>query len=117
MIGQKDIFNKLIEKATATWSDIESERKKKVGILDFVKARLADIATPAEENNVKIEIVRQTCKRLKELYPGYTGEIDEIVKPFEHHLKFDHIAVLPFKEIDSLTFRIYMNQNMLSFCG
>ncbi|MBR8536594.1 hypothetical protein KDU71_13550 [Carboxylicivirga sediminis] len=111
------ILNKLVQKATTIWSDIESERAKKIHVLNTVKDRLAAIATPHEENDVKVEIVRQTCKRLKELYPAYAKNIDEILLPFEHHLKFDHMAVLPFKQIDSLTYRIFMNQNMMGFVG
>ncbi|MBS2211663.1 hypothetical protein KEM09_09630 [Carboxylicivirga mesophila] len=109
------ILNKLVQKAATIWSDIESEKATKIHVLNTVKDRLAAIATPHEENDVKVEIVRQTCKRLKELYPAYAKNIDEILLPFEHHLKFDHMAVLPFKQIDSLTYRIFMNQNMMGF--
>ncbi|MBK3517484.1 VHS/ENTH/ANTH domain-containing protein [Carboxylicivirga marina] len=111
------ILDKLVKKATTIWSDIESEKELKVNALKTVKKRLETIATPQEENNVKIEIVRQTCRRLKELYPAYAHAIDEIIKPFEHHLKFDNIAILPFKQIDALTYRIFMNQNMMGFVG
>ncbi len=109
------ILDKLVQKASVVWSDIESEKEIKVKILNSVKKRLEGIASPQEENNVKIEIVRQTCRRLRELYPAYAQAIDEIIKPFEHHLKFDHLAVLPFKQIDALTFRIFMNQNLMGF--
>ena len=111
------ILSKLIQKATLIWSDIESERTTKINVLNTVKERLSAIATPVEENEVKIEIVRQTCRRLKEQYPAYSKNIDEILQPFEHHLKFDHMAVLPFKQIDKLTYRIFMNQSMLAFTG
>jgi hypothetical protein len=111
------ILDKLIQKASVVWSDIESEKEIKVRTLNTVKKRLEDIASPQEENNVKIEIIRQTCQRLRNLYPSYAHAIDEIIQPFEHHLKFDNLAVLPFKQIDTLTFRIYMNQNMMGFVG
>jgi hypothetical protein len=111
------ILNKLVQKATLIWSDIESERAAKINVLNTVKKRLGAIATPIEENDVKIEIVRQTCRRLKEQYPAYSKNIDEILLPFEHHLKFDHMAVLPFKQLDKLTYRIFMNQSMLGFTG
>ncbi|MCU4154870.1 hypothetical protein J1N10_02715 [Carboxylicivirga sp. A043] len=109
------ILDKLVQKASVVWSDIESEKEMKVRTLNSVKKRLEDIASPQEENDVKIEIVRQTCHRLRELYPSYAKAIDEIIKPFEHHLKFDNLAILPFKQIDALTFRIFMNQNMMGF--
>lgn len=109
------VLDKLVQKATLIWSDIESEKEIKVNALNTIKNRLAAIATPCEENEVKIEIVRQTCRRLRELYPAYAQAIDEIIKPFEHHLKFDKMAVLPFKQIDALTFRIFMNQSMMGF--
>ncbi|MCT4588570.1 MAG: hypothetical protein N4A71_12145 [Carboxylicivirga sp.] len=109
------ILNKLVQKATVIWSDIESKKETKVNILNVVKDRLAAIATPHEENDVKIEIVRQVCCRLKEQYPSYSQAVDEILNPFEHHLKFDSIAVLPFKQLDALTFRIFMNQSMMGF--
>lgn len=115
MIKQNDLLNKLVEKATNAWSDIDVERNIKVNALKTVNERLATIATPSEENNIKIEIIRQTCQRLKERYPSYINEVNKIVEPFEHHLKFDNMAVLPFKQIDSLTYRIFMNQNMMSF--
>lgn len=111
------ILNKLVQKATTIWSDIESEKATKIHVLNTVKERLASIATPLEENDVKVEIIRQTCRRLKELYPAYTKNVDDILLPFEHHLKFDHMAVLPFKQIDNLTYRIFMNQNMMGFVG
>ncbi len=111
------ILNKLVNKATLIWSDIESERATKVNVLNTVKKRLGAIATPMEENDAKIEIVRQVCKRLKEQYPTYSKNVDEILLPFEHHLKFDNLAVLPFKQIDNLTYRIFMNQSMMGFVG
>lgn len=109
------VLNKLVQRATSIWSDIESEKEIKINTLNTVKKRLAAIASPHEENDVKIEIVRQTCRRLKELHPAYAQSVDEILKPFEHHLKFDNMAVLPFKQIDALTFKIFMNQNMMGF--
>ncbi len=111
------ILNKLVHRAATIWSDIESERAIKVNVLNTVKKRLAGFATPHEENDVKVEIVRQTCKRLKEMYPAYAKNVDEILLPFEHHLKFDNMAVLPFKQIDKLTYRIFMNQSMMGFVG
>jgi len=117
MIKQQEIINKLVEKGTRIWSNIETEQHNKINTLKIINKRLAAIASPVEENNVKVEIIRQTCKKLKELYPKYTKEVDNIVLPFEHNLKFDHIAILPFKQIDSLTFRIFMNQNIKSFIG
>ncbi|WP_439181663.1 hypothetical protein [Carboxylicivirga taeanensis] len=111
------IFNKLIQKAAIIWSDIESEKATKIQILNTIKKRLEFFATPQEENDVKIEIVRQTCQRLKQMYPAYAKSVDDILTPFEHHLRFDNLAVLPFKQIDSLTYRIFMNQNMMGFVG
>ncbi|MCG8582161.1 MAG: hypothetical protein MI866_19725 [Bacteroidales bacterium] len=111
------ILDKLVQKASVVWSDIESEKELKIKTLNTVKKRLQHFASPQEENDVKIEIVRQTCRRLRELYPSYAQAIDEIIKPFEHHLKFDNLAVLPFKQIDALTFKIFMNQNMMGFAG
>jgi len=117
MIRQQEIINKLVEKGTRIWSNIETESDNKINTLRNINKRLAALSSPREENNVKVEIVRQTCKKLKELYPKYAKEIDDIVLPFEHHLKFDHIAILPFKQIDSLTYRIFMHQSMMSFVG
>ncbi len=115
MIEQQEIMNKLIEKGTQIWSNIESEKIKKVNTLRDITQRLSLLASPLEQNNVKVEIVRQTCKKLKERYPGYAKEIDDIVLPFEYKLRFNDIAILPFKQIDSLTYRIFINQNMMSF--
>jgi len=117
MISQQELMNKFVQRGTQIWSSIETESEKRVNSLKLINQGLRTLATPKMENNVKVEIVRQTCKKLKQLYPRYAEEVDAISLPFEHHLKFDQMAVLPFKQIDSLTFRIFINQNMISFLG
>lgn len=111
------LINSLVQKAIVVWSDIESEREQRIDVLNTVRHSLAQIATPNEENNVKIDLVRRICERLRRMYPSYTNSIDEIVMPFEQHLTKDELAILPFKQIDELTYRIFMKQNMMGFVG
>lgn len=112
-----EILKKMVESGTKAWTDLELSIANKKKVLQQIRNRLALFAEPAQENNVKIEIVRQSCRFLKKTYPSYAKEADLIINRFEHHLKFDHMAVLPFKQIDALTYRIFIKENLYAFTG
>ena len=44
-------------------------------------------------------------------------DVDVIINRYEHNLKFDNMAVLPFKQIDALTYRIFLKQNLYAYTG
>ncbi len=112
-----EILKKLVEKGTRAWTDLELGIANKTKVLKQIHSRLALFAEPAEENNVKIEIIRQSCQFIKNTYPVYAKEADLIINRFEHHLKFDNMAVLPFKQIDALTYRIFLKENLYACTG
>nr|WP_321450372.1 hypothetical protein [uncultured Carboxylicivirga sp.] len=114
---RNEVLDKLIENGTKAWTDIELNISKKIKVLQSINNRLSYLAKPEEENNVKIEIIRQSCKKIKNKYPGYANEVDHIINQFEHHLRFDNMAILPFKQLDALTYRIFIKQNIYAFTG
>jgi len=114
---RNEILNKLVENGTKAWTDIELNISNKIKVLQQINNRLSYLAEPEEENKVKIEIIRQSCQNIKHNYPGYAKEVDHIINQFEHHLRFDNMAILPFKQLDALTYRIFLKQNLLAFTG
>lgn len=112
-----EILKKMVESGTKAWTDLELSISNKTKVLKQIHSRLAIFAGPAEENNVKIEIIRQSCKYLRDQYPVYAKEADLIINRFEHHLKFDQMAILPFKQIDALTYRIFLKENLYACTG
>ena len=103
----------MVSRGALAWTDIELTKKKKTKVLNQIKKTLELMATPREENQVKIEIVRECCRNIRNQYPTYAREVDFIIKQFEHHLRFDSMAVLPFKQLDNLTYRIFLKQSLL----
>lgn len=112
-----EILRKLVEKGTSAWTDIQLNISNKTKVLHHINQRLSSFATPYQENDVKIEIIRESCRSIKSKYPNYSKDVDVIINRFEHNLKFDNMAVLPFKQIDALTYRIFLKQNLYAFTG
>ncbi len=110
----KDFFTRLIDNGTQAWTNVELNMSKKRSVLKQINDWLSTNATPEEENNVKIEIIRQSCFNIKRKYPSFSSEVDFIINQFEHNLKFDNMAILPFKQLDSLTFRIFISNNLMA---
>ncbi len=117
MKSHNEILCRLVKKGTKAWTDIELNITNKTRILKQINWQLSCLAGPEYENNVKIEIIRQSCKNIKDKYPGYANEVDHIINQFEYHLKYDNMAILPFKQLDALTYRIFINQCLLAFTG
>ncbi len=113
----QELFLRLIDNGTQAWTNIELNLSKKRTVLKQINDWLSANATPEEENKVKIEIIRQSCFNIKRKYPSFSGEVDFIINQFEHNLKFDNMAILPFKQLDSLTFRIFLNSNLMAPAG
>ncbi|WP_430810654.1 MULTISPECIES: hypothetical protein [unclassified Carboxylicivirga] len=109
------VISGLIEKVCSVWSDIDAGIEYKASVLKVVNNRLAELTSPQEENFIKIEIVRAICRQLKLRYPNYAKAVDDVLRPFEWQLQRDQMAVLPFKQIDTLTYRIYMQQTITGF--
>ncbi|MCU4163316.1 hypothetical protein [Carboxylicivirga caseinilyticus] len=114
---RNEVLNKLVENGTKAWTNIELNITNKIKVLQHINNRLAYLAEPEEENKVKIEIIRQSCLKIRNDYPGYANEVDRIINQFEHHLRFDNMAILPFKQLDALTYRIFIKQNLLAYTG
>ena len=110
---REEMLRKMVNRGAIAWTDIELTKKKKTKILNQIKRTLELMATPKEENQVKIEIVRECCRNIRNQYPTFTREVDLIMKQFEHHLRFDSMAVLPFKQLDNLTYRIFLKQSLM----
>lgn len=108
-----EMLRQIVNRGALAWTDIELTRKKKNNVLKQIKRTLAQMATPKEENSVKIEIIRECCRNIRKRYPSYADEADLIIKQFEHHLRIDNMAVLPFKQIDELTYRIFLRQSLM----
>ncbi len=110
---REEMLRKMVSKGALAWTDIELTKKKKNKVLTQIKRTLELLATPKEENQVKIEIVRECCRSIRNQYPTYAPEVDLIIRQFEHHLRFDNMAVLPFKQLDNLTYRIFLKQSLM----
>jgi hypothetical protein len=111
---QQDILMKFVDQGTRAWTNIEFSKTKKTSILNQIKKGLSTMASPLEENQVKIDIIRESCKRIGERYPRFSNEARQILTQFENHLKFDQVAVLPFSQLDKLTFRIFLCESLRS---
>lgn len=107
---REEILNRMISQGASVWTNIKLPKEKKTKVLTRINKSLQTLASPSEENMVKVEIIRESCRAIKKMHPGFSEEVDRIINQFEHHLKFDSMAVLPFRQIDALTFRIFMHQ-------
>ena len=110
---REEMLRKMVSRGALAWTDIELTKKKKNKILNQIKKTLELMATPKEENHVKIEIIRECCRSIRNQYPTFAREVDLIMIQFEHHLRFDSMAVLPFKQLDNLTYRIFLKQSLM----
>ncbi|TAJ12262.1 hypothetical protein DMA11_13500 [Marinilabiliaceae bacterium JC017] len=109
----EDMLSAFVRKGANTWANVELTKHKKVKVMSQIKESLQSIANPRDENEVKIEIIRQTCRLLSELYPNYSKDAEKILNQFETHLRINSMAVLPFHELDELTFKIFVRKTLM----
>ncbi len=101
-------LSNLIQIGAETWSSLEMSTDEKIDIQNQIQESLDEHCTVEQENYIKLEIIKESYKRLIEVCPELEAEITTLINTFNEQAEANELDELPFGTLDELTDKVFV---------